>query len=216
MKELLRPYLLKEDDRLIRLGRDTDGGYLIPESVCNAAKALVSFGIGDEYSFERDWVAKNPENYALMHDHTVELKPKEDRIWFHPVKATSEVLGKITIDGPYVLKLDIEGDEYACLSTLRADSHCVAVIIVEFHWIFKHADALRSVVTHLENLGFKIVHVHGNNHGRLVDGFPKTVEATFVNTAFIPVGERFRGKLPLPGLDFPNNPDAPDYEMDFS
>src|SRR4051812_4791232 len=44
---------------LIRIGRDSDGGYLVePRSLYNA-DVLVGLGINDDWSFERDFLERN-------------------------------------------------------------------------------------------------------------------------------------------------------------
>lgn len=50
--EFLRPGAV---ERLVRLGRRYDGGYLVDERCVAAADVLLSFGINDDWSFERDF-----------------------------------------------------------------------------------------------------------------------------------------------------------------
>ena len=56
----LSPYRPVVFDDLIRLGRDHDGGYLLPRRVVVAAGALLSMGVNDDWSFEEDALAINP------------------------------------------------------------------------------------------------------------------------------------------------------------
>ncbi len=46
--------LLKLND-LVRIGRDYDGGYVISESLMKRSSFLLSFGINDDWSFEKDF-----------------------------------------------------------------------------------------------------------------------------------------------------------------
>ena len=46
---------------LIRIGRNHDGGYLIAKVDIEKSDLLISFGISDDWSFERDFV-KNKKN----------------------------------------------------------------------------------------------------------------------------------------------------------
>ncbi len=48
--------------KLIRLGSNNDGGYLIGNQTINDTKTLVSFGILDDCSFEKDFKEKNKTN----------------------------------------------------------------------------------------------------------------------------------------------------------
>ena len=52
----LRPFQVPE---LVRLGRDFDGGYLVDERSVNEADCLVSIGIGDDWSFEKDFRSRS-------------------------------------------------------------------------------------------------------------------------------------------------------------
>jgi hypothetical protein len=47
-------YPLYETD-LIRFGKDNDGGYLIPKKSLDHTKLLYSFGLNDDFSFEKDF-----------------------------------------------------------------------------------------------------------------------------------------------------------------
>jgi hypothetical protein len=61
---------------LARLGRDHDGGYLVESGSLEKAGALVSMGINTDWSFEKDFVARNPVPLNA-YDHTTGhfLKP---------------------------------------------------------------------------------------------------------------------------------------------
>ena len=45
---------------LVRVGRDNDGGYVICERVCAATEVLIGLGINTDWSFEADFVRRNP------------------------------------------------------------------------------------------------------------------------------------------------------------
>jgi hypothetical protein len=47
-------------DDLVRIGRAYDGGYVISRRCIEATKVLVGMGINDDWSFERDFVQRNP------------------------------------------------------------------------------------------------------------------------------------------------------------
>jgi hypothetical protein len=55
----------KKNFSLIRCGRNNDGGYLLSKNVILETKVLISFGISDDISFERDFLNINPvKNYC--------------------------------------------------------------------------------------------------------------------------------------------------------
>ena len=57
--------------RLIRLGNANDGGYVVPFDAVKNVKALVSFGLRFDWSFERDFRKLNPSAEIHCYDHTV-------------------------------------------------------------------------------------------------------------------------------------------------
>ena len=49
----------KKTDKVIRLGRENDGGYIVCEADVFSADGLLSFGINDDWSFEKSFRAIN-------------------------------------------------------------------------------------------------------------------------------------------------------------
>ncbi len=43
---------------LSRMGVNKDGGYIVNEKLINNSNILISFGMGDEFSFENDFLKK--------------------------------------------------------------------------------------------------------------------------------------------------------------
>ena len=68
------PNKLKPDGlyKLIRVGKDNDGGYLVCEESVINSDTLISFGISDDFSFEEHFQKINNIN-ILAYDHTVNL-----------------------------------------------------------------------------------------------------------------------------------------------
>jgi hypothetical protein len=58
---------------LARLGGKNDGGYVVPLDAVEAAKALLSFGLSHNWTFERDFKRRNPAALVHCYDHTVSL-----------------------------------------------------------------------------------------------------------------------------------------------
>jgi len=112
------------------------------------------------------------------------------------------------------LKMDIEGGEYRVIPQISRFADRIAAIAIEFH----DTDPLRPVfeaqVQALRDQ-FAIIHVHGNNiAGVAADGLPDALEVTFLNRRFAP-SERQRDRLPVPGLDLPNDPLRPELVLRF-
>lgn len=64
----LCPYKVKN---LIRIGRDFDGGYLVCENSLDHVENLITLGVGDDTSFERDLSKKIKLNKILLFDYTI-------------------------------------------------------------------------------------------------------------------------------------------------
>src|SRR4029077_11494615 len=90
----------------------------------------------------------------------------------------------------------------------------IDLMVVEFH----DTDPLRAVFEAQVNAileRFSIVHLHGNNiAGVAADGLPECLEITFLSKRF-DTTEAFRDRLPLAGLDVPNDPLKPDIPLNF-
>ena len=56
---------------LIRVGRDNDGGYIVPKSIILKSKSLLSYGINKDWSFEKDFISMNPKSKVHCYDHTL-------------------------------------------------------------------------------------------------------------------------------------------------
>jgi hypothetical protein len=60
-------------ETLTRVGNANDGGYVVPLDAVVAARALLSFGLSHDWTFERDFKRRNPEAIVHCYDHTVSL-----------------------------------------------------------------------------------------------------------------------------------------------
>ena len=66
----LRDYRPVQIDGLIRVGRDNDGGYVLPRDVIGKSHALLSLGVNDDWSFEEGVLAHNPAMVVTCVDGT--------------------------------------------------------------------------------------------------------------------------------------------------
>ena len=75
MNKIKLPKIFKPkfETELIRLGDRKDGGYLIPVKSILNTKKLISFGLGDNFSFEEDFYKKNKVE-ILCFDKSVNFK----------------------------------------------------------------------------------------------------------------------------------------------
>jgi hypothetical protein len=63
----LKPYI---SNNLLRLGHNKDGGYIINQEILDKSEILLTFGLGDEFSFEEDF-SRYKKKKIIVYDHTV-------------------------------------------------------------------------------------------------------------------------------------------------
>lgn len=82
MKTVTLPEFLKpqQSDRLIRIGRDFDGGYLVDEHDLDKTRILISLGINEDWSFEKQFTARR-RIPVHAYDATLNIKYLVRRLW---------------------------------------------------------------------------------------------------------------------------------------
>jgi hypothetical protein len=88
-------------------------------------------------------------------------------------------------------------------------------MVVEFHDTHVAREAFVASVKRLKQ-AFELVHIHANNYrGVAGDGLPEALEATFLNRRLCSETAA-RERLPVAGLDYPNNPKTQDWPLVFA
>jgi Methyltransferase FkbM domain len=227
---LIRPLDI-DDKSKIRVGGPHDGGYVMVDDFEQVTTAL-SIGIGHEISWDKDMSRRGL--CIFQFDHTLEAPPvlqPRFRFFKKKVGPVSKLNSEITLadileleelrdDRNLIMKMDIEGDEWAVLdATSEYSIRRLRQFVIEFHDMHKFASpewgdrALRvfTKITHTH----QVIHVHGNNHnGFAVLGgipFPAVAELTLVrkdhHTFSIP------HRCWPTELDAPNQPTLADLSM---
>ena len=216
-KELLQLY--KHPFTLIRLGRNRDGGYVVPKELL--CKNFLSCGIANEISFENDYV-KNCDN-ANIHcfDGTINSFPSENAKLFNWHKLNvDKVDGEKTISMNTIIdkffkgqnelfvKMDIEGWEYQAFETMTDENiDKIKCMVLEVHFIDQRYSDFETLLNKLSNF-LVLVHKHDNHFGKYFDyeneHLPNVYELTFVHKKYIKNKEASNIKLPIDGLDFVN------------
>jgi|TARA_B100002003_G_scaffold183602_1_gene171814 hypothetical protein len=76
-----------KNNRLVRLGRKMDGGYIVDSKIIDNCEILISFGLGDssqipdQWSFELDFIKRNKNISIFVYDYTVSISPYLKKIW---------------------------------------------------------------------------------------------------------------------------------------
>ena len=216
--------------RKIRVGGRTDGGYVMLDDFARLQTAF-SLGVGPNV----DWDYAIAERGIAVHqfDHTVSGPPKRHPgFHFNKRRIDAQASGDTdnletllerngsTARFSNLLKLDIEGSEWALLAEADAGSLSrFPQILCEVHDLAlvhddKHFDLMMRALRRLREI-FEVVHVHGNNcGGRLFvadQAMPNVLELTLANRevyAFTEDPETFPTEL-----DCPNDPRVPDYYL---
>lgn len=194
-----------------RIGKPNDGGYV----VCDVGQydLFLSGGISNDVSFEEAALALQPDLQCVAYDGTIAKLPHPvDRLRFvrRNVDKHTDLKADLAKHREVLLKLDIEGAEYAWLAGMDANrlSH-VRQLVIEWHDVPDHlAEIAKLNETHW------LVHLHANNWGKVFGGCPQVVEATYIRKDLC--DDLPASADPIPGpLDQPNRPDRPDIAIHF-
>jgi len=227
--DLLKVY---QFDNKIRLGRVKDGGYVIGELGDGGAyDCYISAGIAGEESFSSDFINKyNMTEYnSFGFDGTITGYPYQ---YTNKISFIKKNINSFNDDNnsnlSYLaqkynnifLKMDIEGGEYAFLSSIHESSLAkFKQIVIEFHgitddkWQAPYSDKVKC----LEKLAktHYIIHAHGNNNGHCVKNIPDVIELTYIRKEYFTQIPKLNTK-PLPShLDSPNIFYQPDIDLNF-
>jgi len=174
---LLKP---KANYSLVRFGDNKDGGYLLADCIKEFSQVF-SIGVGDNTSF--DEAISEIVMSVFMIDHSVDIYPKRPNITFIKKKlvpnvtdssleiSLSELCGELDNSNPTILKMDIEGSEWAILeSTEQAILQKFDQIVIEFHGFLDKAKQgqlhiIRTVLVKLLQ-DFEVVNTHANNYSQ--------------------------------------------------
>lgn len=214
----------------IRLGNNSDGGYVFIDMPVGSYDCYISAGVSNEESFSRDFINKYNLNSGccFAFDGTINNYPYEytNKITFYrkniaPFKSPYHVNLRYFIDkfNDIFLKMDIEGWEIPWLNSLSSsDLSKFKQIIIEFHginddsWNSSYNDKMKAIKALSET--HYLVHIHGNNYSGNVNGIPDVIEATYVRkSCFDSIPTLNTSKLPIDGLDFPCFAERPDYDL---
>ena len=228
----LRPH--ETEHALIRLGGDSDGGYLVPDDLDGIA-ACFSPGVDKVATFEKDCIERGMRTFQI--DASVEHSPlvhpnnKFERKYLgietfeSTITLDDWVNTSVQSDGDLILQMDIEGHEWL---TLAHVSDVVLsrfrIIVLELHFLpllmHRAGDVLISPVIQRLKRKFKVVHLHVNNAHASIPGrgieIPPYVEVTLLRR------DRFTRAMPLESNQLPhaldrlNIPDKPAVPIPFA
>jgi hypothetical protein len=206
---------------IVRLGKDYDGGYLVNYEDVLKSTRLISFGIGNDVSFEEDFVKINDcrvDAYDGTIDHCAEFFSSPNKNLYianigHSSgnKRLSEILTEE--DRNVFLKCDIDGAEYEILDELIEHSHKFSGIAIEFHQVYEYT-LFNLLSNFIAKTNLKLIHTHLNNNSyiEIPNGYiPDCVELSFTSSNNISLSS-----ISLPHkLDMPNMSSRDDFRILF-
>ena len=224
--ELLETYYFKNK---FRLGDNSDGGYVICD-LDGSYDSYICCGIGDKCSFDSEFLQKynyikkkdafafdgTINNYCMSTENINFIKKnisnKNDNLHTN----LHDLIDKYN---DIFLSMDIEGFEYLWLQSLTIDQlKSFKQIAIELHDLNNNDNKLKIAMINngLEKLNktHYIVHAHGNNYAGIYNNIPDVLELTLIRKNNFTDGP-LKNMIPLPikYLDYPNNKDAPDHNL---
>lgn len=212
---------------LIRVGKESDGGYVMADLFTNI-DAAYSFGIANDVSW--DIYVADKSIPVFMYDHTIAGLPQEHKnfnffkvgICGKPNQGGMKDIGTLMRENGHlgknlIMKMDIEGYEYpaidamtneelSCFTQITCEIHDLQDLLTNFE---RHRLISRCICRILNHM--HCVHVHANNVGWVAEAHdvkvPVLLELTFVRkdmaSDFVPTDVLRKD------LDRENNPDLP-------
>lgn len=224
---------------LVRLGQLMDGGYMVTQTAMDRSQALLSFGLGEDFSFDQDWRRHKPADPIHMYDASVtrddlkvrynasvrghlDLKLMYDQFFqgnaIHYKEYITpdnfvQALDRTGVDQVFI-KMDIEGGEYGLIDAIAKHKDRITGIAMEWHGCGANSERWQSAVEQWQE-HYAIVHVHGNNHVSSDHvGIFGCMEFTHIRRDLIE-GSDLRKQIHIPTLDYSNVHGATDYEYFF-
>ena len=218
-------------DNKVRCGIPVDGGYVIGD-INETYDCYISAGINNEDSFTTDFISKYNMNNNYAFDGTIDDYPYQYTKNITFIKKNINSYNDDFNDNlqflfekynNIFLKMDIEGGEYPWLLSIDDNKlNKLKQIVIEFHGITKEGlhwgteyDDKIKCFKKLADTHY-LIHAHSNNNSQTFNKIPDTIELTYINKKYFTITPELNTTpLPIPNLDFPNNPYSKDHDLNF-
>lgn len=240
--DLLKVYTVYDASgqiKMVRNGRDGDGGYIVPEAALEQADALIGYGIANDISFEEQFSDKyGKESYGFdCSVKSVDIKNKlthfvpecigTDKFLYSNMRSTNitsfnQQRHNLNLVGKKIfIKMDIEGAEFEALPEILKDAKDITGITMELHFT-QRKDRVSKVLTLLSMLDkeFFLVHVHGNNCCKTFTtkntsgAIPRVMELSYINKNLVSRADIAIDQTHPTELDFPNVKEMKDVKFE--
>ncbi|MCR4555245.1 MAG: hypothetical protein K5766_00325 [Alphaproteobacteria bacterium] len=138
--------------KFVRLGRDNDGGYVVPVAALELSDALMGYGIGDDISFERDFSQRFDKPSFGFDCGVQNIETGDSRCHFFSecigtskclfsnqvssghISTFSNQLQRMGLIGKKIfVKMDIEGAEFDVIDDILSHVKNITGIVLEIH-----------------------------------------------------------------------------------
>lgn len=226
---------------LVRIGRENDGGYVVPVQALNQAEALLGYGIGDDISFEEAFcdLTQKPayafdggvSNIAISNylcSFFSECIGNDKFLWGNQYSSGksstfSEQITRLGLEeSPVFIKMDIEGAEYDCFMDILLKTQQITGFVIEIHFLTNpHYQNKAKLLLEAIEKDFVLIHLHANNFAKdslfssqYVKGLiPHVVELSYINKNLLGSYRISRDQKHPKSIDMNNNPNEPDCEF---
>lgn len=121
----------------IRIGNKGDGGYVVLKELCEKTVEVYSYGIGNDVSFELDFVQRYPNTKFFLFDPTIPALPQEHKNFNFIKRGMPQACfspGFESVKPHSILKMDIEWNEWEALEIMGVDVlKKFDQLLIEFH-----------------------------------------------------------------------------------
>jgi len=127
----------------------------------------------------------------------------------------NSIFDTLPIKKKIILKIDIEGDEYKVFSDIINNQKKIDHLIIEFHSVYNNLKKIENFIKKIKLL--KLIHIHGNNFNKIINGVPNVLEMTFANKLNYKKDKLEKNlTYPIRDLDFPNHKSKKDINLYFN
>jgi hypothetical protein len=219
---------------LVRVGKQSGKGYVLPYRLVSNTRILLSFDINNARAFEADFLRTKKDIILYAFDYSVSAKMigfrrKEKRHFIKKLFGSQtndkyvsipEIFNRYlltALDLSVFVKMDIENSEFRTLLQFRPYWNKINGFVVEFHELDLLGNKFDHIIREL-SAEFYVAHVHANNNTGYIyqTTLPITLEVTLINKRLVTEEIKFSTyTYPIRGLDVRCNPKAPDISIGF-
>ena len=196
----------------IRIGNNKDGGYVLPKRCVDEGDLCISFGLGDNITYEEDLLNRNKK--VIGYDITL----KAQHAWARKMELDTyeefSNISEVQQSNKIVLKMDTEGSEWNFFETMDTQhfGEKISCFAFELHLNMNPKKTPLSVMEKMFDTHY-VAHVHGNNYANCSKLVPVALEITLANKKYFNNPPIDIQKYPIKNLDYPNKPNGIELDL---